>query len=269
MSGLSSGLLAGGVPYVVMGHGPPVVLVAGLTPSSDVPMGWTRRAALSGMAELSSDFRVYWVNRKQGLREGESLSDIAGHLAAAIEADIGEPVRLAGRSSGGSLALQFAVDRPDLVRALVVVAQTYRTAGRSRQVGEELARSIRAGDAVGGWARALTADLPTPLQGPMMPLARVMARSMVPDDPTGLLVRLEAELAFDVGDQLGRISAPTLVIGGAKDHLNPADELVHIANRVQDGRAHIYPTWGHQRTCTSATTAGLMLGFFLATTGGR
>ncbi len=267
MSGLSSGMLAGGVPYIAMGDGPPLVLVAGLTPTNEVPTGLARRMALSGVSVLSDDFRVYWVTRKQGLHEGESMSDIAGHLAAAIEQEIGEPVLLTGRSSGGSLALQLAVDRPDLVRALVVVAATYRTVGRGRQVGEELARSIRAGDAVGGWARALTSDLPKAMRGPMSPLARVMARSMIPDDPTDMLVSLEAEVGYDVGGQFDRVTAPTLVIGGAKDPLNPADELRQIAAGVKDGRVHIYPNWGHRRTCMSATTSGLTLGFFLSVTG--
>jgi len=264
VSDLSSGLLVGGVPYMAMGHGPPLVSVEGLTPTHDVPTGLARRMYLSGVAELSDDFRVYWVNRKQGLREGESMSQIAGHLAAAIEQEIGEPVLLTGRSSGGSLALQLAVDRPDLVRALVAVAATYRAAGRGREIAQELAQAIRAGDAVGGWARMMTADLPTPAQGPMTPLARMVARAMVREDPTDMLVSLEAELAYDVGDQLDRITAPTLVIGGAKDPYNPADELQQIAARVKDGRAHIYPTWGHRRTCMSATTTGLTLGFFLA-----
>jgi hypothetical protein len=37
MSGLSTGVLAGGVPYMAMGHGPPLVLVEGLTPTHEVP----------------------------------------------------------------------------------------------------------------------------------------------------------------------------------------------------------------------------------------
>ena len=38
---------------------------------------------------------------------------------------------------------------------------------------------------------------------------------------------------------------------------------------MQDGRAHIYPDWGHRRTGTSSTTAHLSLGFFLAASGSR
>jgi hypothetical protein len=81
-------------------------MVQGLTPTHDVPTGMERRMTLPMLKPLSGDFRVYLVNRKKGLRPGESMSDIAGHLATAIEADLGEPVFLTGTSTGGSVALQ-------------------------------------------------------------------------------------------------------------------------------------------------------------------
>ena len=267
---VSSGLLAGGVPYLAMGDGPPLVSVEGPMPSHEIPTGSQRRMALSGLAELSRGFRAYWVTGKQGLSPGESMSDIAGHLAAAIEDEFGEPVLLTGRSSGSSVALQLAVDRPELVRALVVVAAISRAEGPSVEVERELARSIRNGDFAGGWARMMTEGLlPAPLQRPAVPLLKLLTRSMAPDDPTDLLVSIEAELAFDVADQLDRITAPTLVIGGAKDPYNPPEAIEEIAARVQNGRAHIYPRWGHLRTCMSSTTANLTLGFFLAAPGAR
>jgi len=106
--------------------------------------------------------------------------------------------------------------------------------------------------------------LPTPLRAPARPLARLMTRSMVPEDPTDLLVTLDAEDAFDVGDQLDRITAPTLVIGGAKDIVYTCELFEQTAAGVRDGRAHIYPDWGHGRTSTSSTTANTTLGFLLA-----
>jgi pimeloyl-ACP methyl ester carboxylesterase len=270
MPDVESGFLGDGVPYLAMGDGPPVVAVEGLTPTHEIPTGWSRRTALSCLTELSGGFRVYWVNRKQGLSPGETMSDIAGHLAAAVEAEFGEPVLLTGRSSGGSLALQLAVDRPDLVQALVVVASTYRAGGLGLEVEQQLARSIRDGDFAGGWAQMMAVGLlPAPLRRPAVPLLEVLTRTMAPDDPTDLLVSIDAELGFDLGDRLDRITAPTLVIGGARDPFNPPDELEEIAARVRSGRAHIYPTWGHLRTCTSSATANLTMGFFLAAPGTR
>jgi pimeloyl-ACP methyl ester carboxylesterase len=261
---VSTGFLSGGIPYLAVGNGPPLVMAMALTSTHDVPKGMERRTALTRAAVLSEHFRVYVVNRKQGLHPGESMSDIASHLAEAIEADIGAPVFLTGTSTGGSVSLQLAVDRPELVRALVVVASAYRLGPRGRQVQRDLARLTRAGQGTEGWAQLLTAMLPSPLQTPMRPVARMMARSMVSDDPTDLLVTLDAEDTFDVGDQLHRIAAPTLVVGGGRDMFYPRELFEQTATGVQDGRTHIYGDWGHGRTSTSSSTSTLMLGFLLA-----
>lgn len=51
----------------------------------------------------------------------------------------------------------------------------------------------------------------------MRPLSRLVVGSAVPDNPTDLLITLEAVDAFDVAADLPQVTAPTLVIGGAKD----------------------------------------------------
>jgi pimeloyl-ACP methyl ester carboxylesterase len=257
-------MLTGGIPYLAVGDGPPLVAVQGLTATHDVPRGMERRMALSTASSWRHDFRAIVVNRKQGLQPGESMSAIAGHLASAIETDVGEAVFLTGTSTGGSVALQLAVDRPDLVRALVVVASAYRLGPRGRRMQQDLARMTRAGDPAGGFAKLMTAMLPEQLRDPAYPLARAMMRSMASEDPSDLLVTLDAEDAFDVGDRLDSIDAPTLVIGGGRDPFYPRELFEETAARAKDGRAHIHPSWGHLRTSTSAATANITLGFMLA-----
>jgi pimeloyl-ACP methyl ester carboxylesterase len=264
MAKVSTGLLSGGIPYLAVGDGAPLVSVQGLTPTHEVPRGMERRMALAGAASFTDHFRVYVVNRKQGLSPGASMADLAGHVAAAVEQECGEAVFLTGTSTGGSVALQLAVDRPDLVRALVVVSSAYRLSPHGRQVQQDLARLTRAGDGAGGWAQLMTALMPAPLRGPARPVTRVAMRSMAPKDPTDLLVTLAAEDAFDVGARLGRVSAPTLVIGGATDVLYTRELFEQTADGVCDGRAHIFAGWGHVRTASSSTTAHLTLGFLLA-----
>lgn len=213
----SVGFLHNDIPALRLGEGPPLVMVAGLTPEHEVPQGWERRMTLAAVAPLAHHFTVYAVNRKRGLRPGESMSDIAGHLVHAIEHDVGEPVFLQGMSTGGSVVLQLAVDRPELVRRLVVVASASRLGPGGKALQADMARRVRAGDTAGAFAGMVTAMLPRPLRRPMRPLAALVGRAMAPADPGDLLVTLEAEDAFDVGDDLGRITAPTLVIGGTKD----------------------------------------------------
>jgi pimeloyl-ACP methyl ester carboxylesterase len=260
----SAGFLHDDAPYLRTGQGPPLVMVPGLTPEHDVPRGWQRRLALASARPLARDFTVYVINRKRGLRPGESMSGIAGHLASAIEHDLGQPAFLQGTSTGGSVALQLAIDRPDLVRRLVVVAAAYRLGPRGRELQAELARLIRAGEPRQAWASVMTATLPGPLRGPAGPLARLAAGPVVPADPTDLLVTLDAEDAFDVKADLPRVTAPTLVIGGGRDHFYPPELFQDTAAGVRDGRVHIFPGWGHLRASASAATAHLTLGFLLA-----
>jgi pimeloyl-ACP methyl ester carboxylesterase len=260
----TAGFLHEDVPYLKLGQGPPLVMVQGLSVEHDVPTGWARRMALSQARPCARHFTVYCVNRKRGLEPGESMSDIAGHLADAIEHDLGRPVFLQGTSTGGSVALQLAVDRPDLVARLVLVASAFRLGPRGREAQAEMARLTRAGQGAEAWARLMTSMLPVPLRGPMRPLSRLAARSMPPDDPTDLLATLDAEDAFDVADQLPRVMAPTLVIGGAKDGFYTRELFEATAAGVRDGRVHIFQGWGHARTSGSGATTHLTLGFLLA-----
>lgn len=262
----STGYLFDDIPYLRIGEGPPLVMVQGLTPEHDVPKGWERRMALGSATPFARHFTVISVNRKRGLTPGESMSDIAGHLANAIEHDLGQPVFLQGTSTGGSVALQLAIDRPDLVRRLVVVASAYRLGRRGKILQAEMARLTRAGEGRDAWAQLMTAMLPSPLGDLVRPLARLTIGSMDPVDPTDLLVTLDAEDVFDVGGDLPRIDAPTLVLGGGKDPFYERELFEGTAGGVQDGRVHIFENWGHLRTSGSRRTANLTLGFMLAET---
>lgn len=258
------GFLHDDIPYLKIGDGPPLVVVAGLTPDHDVPKGWERRMALTYMTPLATHFTVYGVNRKRGLQPGESMSDIAGHLANAIEHDIQQPVFLDGMSTGGSVVLQLAIDRPDLVRRLVVLASAYRLGPEGRAVQAEMARLVRAGDTQAALAASVMAMLPRRARGPMRPVAALAGRAMLPDDPSDMLITLDAEDVFDVQADLPRISAPTLVIGGTKDVFYSRELFEGTSAGVQDGRLHLFEGWGHGRTCQSSATWNLTLGFLLA-----
>jgi pimeloyl-ACP methyl ester carboxylesterase len=258
------GFLKGNVPYLKVGHGPPLVSVLGLTSEHEPPTGADRRFALTHTRPLAKHFTVYVVNRPRALEPGASMSDIAGHLADAIDRDIGQPVFLEGTSTGGSVALQLAVDRPDLVRRLVLVSAAYRLGPRGRELQAEMARLIRAGQPREAWASTITATLPGWLRSASLPVARLAVAPMVPADPSDLLVTIAAEDSFDVRADLPRVTSPTLVLGGSKDHFYSEDLFRETSAGVRDGRVHIFPGWGHARASMSTATSHLTLGFVLA-----
>lgn len=261
MTAAAVGFLHDDVPYLRVGQGPPLVMIQGLSPEHDVPRGLERRMARSSASPFAAHFTVWYVNRKRGLAPGETMADIAGHLANAIEHDLGEPVALQGVSTGGSVALQLAVDRPDLVRRLVVTASACRLGPGGRALQAEMARLIRAGRTREALSLLVSSIQPPRLRGLLRPVSWLAGRLMTPRDPSDLLVTLEAEDAFDVEARLPAIRAPTLVIGGSADAFYGRELFERTAAGVQDGRVHVFEGWGHARTSASSETTRLTLGF--------
>ena len=66
-----------------------------------------------------------------------------------------------------------------------------------------------------------------------------------PADTSDLVAFAAAEDHFDLGDRLGDIAAPTLVIAGGRDPVYPADVVAATATRVQRGTLITYPRTGH------------------------
>lgn len=110
-----------------------------------------------------------------------------GHLANAAEHALGQAVFLQGSSTGGSISLQFAVDRPES-RAPAGGALGRVPAGAAApDATAEMARLIRAGKPREAWASVMAVTLPAPLRRPARRFARI-ARTMVPTH-TGPLTR--------------------------------------------------------------------------------
>jgi pimeloyl-ACP methyl ester carboxylesterase len=264
MRDLIEGCLYGDVPYLRMGRGSPLLLARGLTAEHTNPSGFERRMMYRMMAPFAGHFTVYGANRKPGLAPGTTMSDLAGHYAEAIEHDIGEPVFLLGASTGGSVSLQLAIERPDLVRRLVLQAAACRLAPRGRHAQAEVARLTKEGDHRGAWAQMAAVGAPRALRNPARALAWLAGPSMSAEDPSDMLIVIAAEDGFDAEPDLSRVAAPTLVVGGEVDPFYSTDLFRRTAAGVQDGRAVIFPGKGHSYAAASRTASNIALGFLLA-----
>ena len=263
MGRVSEGRLSPGLPYLKLGQGPPLILATGLTAEHANPTGMWRRMALSWAAPFAEHFTVYLVNRKVGLAPDVTMSDIAADYAAAIEEEIGAPVLLHGTSTGGSVALQLAIDRPELVSRLVVAASACRLSPRGRRVQAELKRLAEAGDGRGSGAFLLGTMAPGPLRLAARGVGWLVGGSFVAEDPTDMIRTIAAEDAFDAEPQLGRISAPTLVLGGAADPFYSEDLFRRTAAGIPEGEVVLFPGKSHMYAAGSKVPAGIALGFLL------
>jgi pimeloyl-ACP methyl ester carboxylesterase len=77
-----------------------------------------------------------------------------------------------------------------------------------------------------------------------------------------MIVTIEAEDAFDVGERLDEISAPTLVIGGKRDRFYPTELFRKIARGILNARLVMYADRAHGGTFADRRFARDVIAFF-------
>jgi pimeloyl-ACP methyl ester carboxylesterase len=245
---MESGTWPPGLPYIRMGSGRPLLLMPGITADHRLPEGRDLTFQTRQFRPLAEAREVWWVNRRAGLPRGVSMAGIAADYAEVIRSHFTPPVDVVGVSTGASVALALAVEHPDLVRRLVVNG-AHRLGERGRRTQQVMARELRAGHPRRAAAAEFAAVAAGPVTGGLMTaMGWLTGRAMYGGARPDLLAVIEAEDAFDVGDRLGEIAAPTLIIGGARDRFYGADLFRETAERIPDGHLVLYPDRGHMVT---------------------
>jgi pimeloyl-ACP methyl ester carboxylesterase len=243
------------------------VVLSGFTAEHANPTGAARRFALRPLQPLARHFTVYVVNRKPALPPGATITDLAGHYAHALQGTFSEPVSIVGISTGGSIAQQLAIDHPQLVGRLVLVAAACRLGPAGRRMQRDLARFTLAGRPRRAWA-ATGPELATTAAGGRLygALLWLAGPKLDPENPSDMLMVIDAEDRFDAAAQLHRITAPTLIIAGERDRNYTPGLFRETAERIPGARLRLYPGKGHAPIATLAyqPAVGELLGFLTA-----
>ena len=116
------------IEVLVEGSGPTIVLLPSLGRGAEDFDGVAPRLAAAGFRVLRPEPRG--IGRSQGPAEGLTLYDLASDAAAAIESAGGGdqgPAIVAGHAFGNWVARALAATRPEMVRAVVLLAASVGT----------------------------------------------------------------------------------------------------------------------------------------------
>jgi pimeloyl-ACP methyl ester carboxylesterase len=208
---------------------PPLVCVHGLSGSS---RWWTRVTAL-----IDASRPIVLFDMPRSLKPAEFATWLAGRIE-----ELGPPVDLAGHSLGALVSVRVAALRPALVRRLVLISP--------------------------------------PGVGPRSPLAYAwpLARTMLGARPS-FLARLTYDglragprnlargglhvASADVTAELTAVTAPTLLVWGARDRVVPVAEASTWLERLPDARLIVLPGAGHVPMVESPVDLADAVGSFL------
>jgi pimeloyl-ACP methyl ester carboxylesterase len=216
----------------VAGEGPPVVLVhAGICDSRMWDPQW--ETFPRSHCVVRYDLRGFG---RSPLGPGR-YSPPADLIALLDELALG-PATLVGASMGGGISLQVAVARPELVSALVLVGSGVRGHDWSDYVTRGWAEEEAAFER-GDLDAAVEVNLRTWVDGPRRSPDEVdpeirqkvgeMQRRALELYVEGGADAQEEALVLDIGDRLGEISVPTLVLAGELD----VPDIQLLADRLE------------------------------------
>jgi pimeloyl-ACP methyl ester carboxylesterase len=227
-----------------VGHGTPIVLVHGL---GDDHRAWRRviPPLTLGHRVILYDLRGHGES-SLGEADG-SLRQLSGDLVALLtRLDIDRAV-LAGFSLGGTIAMRTAIDAPERVAALALVATSSRVNTSARTWYEERATMVAEH---APWLRD-TLDRDTEdvyRQRPEEIADGLLIRRQATADPRGYANACRAMGSLKehpLDDELNAITAPTVVLSGEADQHCPPRAGEIIAARITGSGVEVLSETGH------------------------
>ncbi|MBE7188502.1 MAG: alpha/beta fold hydrolase, partial [Jatrophihabitans endophyticus] len=189
------------------------------------------------LGPLVEDFRVIRIDTSghggsppAPADESTTIADLAGDVVAVLDALGLERVALAGLSLGGMVGMWLAIHHPERVSRLALLCTSAQLGPAS--FWTDRAASVRAGG-MSSIGAAVVARWITPGLAGRDPALLASLQQMVESvDAESYAQCCEAIAAMDQLADLGRIAAPTLVIGGADDPATPVAHQRAIVERI-------------------------------------
>ncbi|HLH78528.1 MAG TPA: alpha/beta hydrolase [Candidatus Binataceae bacterium] len=181
--------------------------------------------------------------RSDGVRGCDSVGEYARWIAAFMDALALPSAVIAGRSIGGTIALEFALRYPRRTRAVIPMAAAARfnlppeliTAAEAIFKGRALPQK-----SIAGFAARTVTENPAVIDETW--------REQLKTDPRVRYYDLLACTRVDLREELDRITCPALVMTGQEDTITTPADAEFIASRIAGARLVIVPDASHNLT---------------------
>jgi pimeloyl-ACP methyl ester carboxylesterase len=224
------------VHYIERGAGEPIVFVHGNWATA----GWwepTLEQLPDGWRGIAPDMRGR--GGTTGPDSGYAIPSLAADLLAFADALGLEAFHLVGHSLGSAVAMQAALDQPERIRTLTVVAPAWVDGMPEAFNAPEQQLALKANPAI--FEQAMRAIIPAP-EDPAL-FERLLREGIEQTEPAALH-NLDALLSWKPGDSLRDLPMPKLVVNGANDVLT-GGAVAERAAQALGARHEVLPAVAH------------------------
>ncbi len=228
--------------YMRFGEGPEtLVVLPGISPKRVL---LSAKAIADQYSSLADDFTVYLFERKENMKEGYLVADMARDMAEAFKVLGLSDVCLYGVSQGGMIALTMAIEYPKLIKRLAVASSSSRSSSFAEDTLPEWIELAKKGDAKG-----LTASFADHLYSEAFlkkyrHIMLAMDLGITDEDMKRFVIEVDACKGYDIYGRLKEIRCPLFVIGAKNDTIVGLKSMEDIAEAT-GCEIYIYDDYAH------------------------
>ena len=230
------------IDYITFGTGKKnLIMIQGLNTSGIKGAG----LGLAFMYRIfAKEYKVYLFDRRTDLWEEITVRDFAKDIALAMDELHVKNADILGVSQGGMIAQYLAIDRPDLVRKLVLAVTLSKNNETVKNVLNNWIEMIQQGD-----MKNLVTDMAIKMYSaeyikrykPFLPLLTIMQK---PKDVNRFIQLAKSCLTCNAYEELDKITCPVFVIGGGLDQVVGGAASKEIADKLKC-EMYLYENLGH------------------------
>ena len=195
--------------------------------------------------QFAKRFTVYAFSRKNTLAPGYTTRQMAADVAEAMDQLKISRADIFGVSMGGMIAQYLAIDYPEKVNKLILAVTSACPNPTLTESIEEWVRYAKQGDHTGFMDSNLRRIYSADYYRKNRWMAPLVGKLTKPASYDRFFVQAQACLSHNAFEQLHRIQAPTLVVGGEQDLALGGEPSREIAAQIPNSRLQMYPQWGH------------------------
>lgn len=215
---------------------------------------------------LTDDFTIYLFDRRNELPSPYPVAEMAKDTAAAMEALGLEDIYLLGVSQGGMMAMEIAIENPELVHMLALGSTSACVTEEQYQPISKWVQMAEDGDAEGLYLAFGKALYPEEIFEQSQELLAEAAKTVTAEELDRFVILAEGTKGFDVSGELAGISCPVLVLGSEDDRVLGAEASAQIAEQMEghpDFELYMYDGYGHAAYDTAPDYKERLLRFFV------